>query len=204
MDNPKVPLNRAGIKRDIIVIGGSAGGVVALKKLFAAFPTHFPVAVGAVLHRRALPGHLVAVLGDRSSLPIIEPCDGDALRQGTIYLAPADHHMLFHEGRIGVRRGPKEHSTRPAIDTLFRSAAAAFGARVVGVLLSGCGDDGVRGMTAIEEGGGIGIVQDPKEAEMPSMPLNAIRHDHVRGVFRVEEMASVLDALATGRTANSA
>jgi two-component system, chemotaxis family, protein-glutamate methylesterase/glutaminase len=204
MDHPKVPLNRAGIKRDIIVIGASAGGVVALKKLFASLPTVLPAAVGVVLHRRALPGHLATVLGDRSSLPIIEPYDGDALRQGTIYLAPADHHMLFQEGRIGIQRGPKEHSTRPAIDTLFRSAAAAFGARVVGVLLTGCGEDGVRGMTAIEEAGGIGMVQDPQEAEMPSMPLNAIRHDHVKGVFPVEEMASVLGALARGCTSNSA
>jgi two-component system chemotaxis response regulator CheB len=195
-----IPLNLARIKRDIVVIGASAGGVMALKRLFAILPVGLTAAIGVVLHRRAIPGELASVLGHRSSLPIIELRDGEALRQGTIYLAPADHHMLFHEGSVALLRGPKEHNTRPAIDALFRSAAMAYGERVVGALLTGCGEDGVNGMTAIEEGGGICVVQDPQEAEMPHMPLNAIRYDDVSGVFIIDELASALGSLASGKT----
>ena len=186
------------IRRDIIVIGASAGGVKALQRLFAAFPRTLPAILGVVVHRRVLPGHLASVLARHSSLPIIEPQDGEILRQGTIYLAPADHHLVFYDGSAGVVQGPKEHHTRPAADPLFRSAATAYGVRVVGVVLTGCGKDGVSGLTAIEAAGGVGLVQDPQEAEMPSMPQNAIHYDDVTGVYRLDELAAVLETLANG------
>jgi two-component system chemotaxis response regulator CheB len=195
-------LNLAEIKRDIVVIGASAGGVTALKRLFAALPAALPAIVGVVLHRGVLPGKLLLVLGRHSSLPIIEPRDGDVLRHRTIYLAPADHHMRFHNGYVAVVRGPKENSSRPAIDILFRSAAASYSARVVGAVLTGCGEDGASGMTAIEEAGGIGKAQDPQEAEMPHMPLNAIRSGDVR-VFTIDDLAWALGALARGESVGS-
>ena len=158
MDESKVFLNLAGIKRDIVVIGASAGGVLALQRLFAALPVCFSATVGVVLHRGDRLSLLASVLGRHSLLPIIEPRDGELVRQGTIYLAPADHHMRFHHGYVAVAHEPKENSSRPAIDILFRSAVAGYRQRVVGVLLTGYGADGVRGMTAIAEGGGIGVV----------------------------------------------
>jgi two-component system chemotaxis response regulator CheB len=195
-------LNLAEIKRDMLVIGASAGGVTALKRLFALLPAALPAIVGVVLHRSVLPGKLLLVLGRRSSLPIIEPGDGDALRHGTIYLAPADHHMLFYKGSVAVLRGPKEHSSRPAVDTLFRSAAASYRERVVGAVLTGCGEDGASGMIAIEAAGGIGVAQDPQEAEMPHMPLNAIRYGEVRA-FTIDDLAWALGALARGESVGS-
>ena len=193
-------INHPRVKRTIIVIGTSAGGVHALQRLFTALPPDLPAAVGVVLHRGARLGELASVLARRSSLPIVEPRERQPLRQGTIYLAPADHHMVFDETGVEVQDGPKEHYTRPAIDPLFRSAAVTYGARVVGALLSGCGEDGVSGMIAIEKHAGLCLAQDPREAEMPSMPINAIRYDDVSGIFVIDDLAAALAALARGRT----
>jgi two-component system chemotaxis response regulator CheB len=193
-------INGEGIKRDVIVIGASAGGVTALMDLFASFPPHMPAIVGVVLHRSQEKGELASVLGRRSALPLIEPEGKTVLKQAHIYLAPPDHHLLFETSGSVIQRGPKEHSTRPAIDPLFRSAAAAYGKRVVGVLLTGAGQDGVSGLIAISQARGITLAQDPEEAYMPYMPLSALRSDDVQGVFRIKDMASVTAALVKGET----
>jgi two-component system chemotaxis response regulator CheB len=117
-----------------------------------------------------------------------------------VYLAPPDHHLLFEQHNVVIQRGPKEHSTRPAIDPLFRSSAANFGERVAGILLTGCGEDGVSGFIAIAEASGVTVVQDPDDAYMPFMPKNALRYDDVAGVFRLRDMASVITALVNGRS----
>ena len=108
--------------------------------------------------------------------------------------------LLFETGGTLIYRGPKEHSTRPAIDTLFRSAAAAYGRRVSGVLLTGCGEDGVSGLIAISDAGGLSLAQDPDEAYMPYMPLNALRQDDVDGVFRLDELAIAIATLSAGQS----
>jgi len=192
-------LNSEGIKRDVVVIGASAGGVAALTELFAALPPDTPAAIGVVLHRSTNPSGLAEVLGRHSHLPVIEPDNHNQLRHGIIYLAPPDQHLLFNGDGVVVRRGPKEHSTRPAIDPLFRSAAETYGERVLGVQLTGCGEDGVSGLLHINAGAGLAIAQDPAEAYMPYMPLNAMRFDDVTGVFPLKDIASVIFALATGR-----
>jgi two-component system chemotaxis response regulator CheB len=104
--------------------------------------------------------------------------DGDALDDGRIYVAPPDRHLLVVHGRCAVVRGPRENNARPAVDPLFRSAAAAFGSRVVAVVLSGTLSDGVAGAELVSSVGGTVIVQDPEEAEFPAMPANAIARDH--------------------------
>lgn len=191
-------INDQRIKRDIIVIGASAGGVPALQQIFAAFPAHIPAIVGVVLHRGPQPNALGYVLGRRSTLTVVEPNHGTALKPGLIYLAPADHHLLFERGKVIVQRGPREHSTRPAVDPLFRSAAESYGRRVVGLQLTGCGEDGVSGLIAITEAGGLTLAQDPEEAYMPYMPLNAIRHDDVAGLVSLKDVGSILTSLANG------
>jgi two-component system chemotaxis response regulator CheB len=193
------PFNTDRTKRDVIVIGASAGGVMALSELFAALPADLPASIGVVLHRSTVPSELAHVLGRRSRLPLVEPQDRAPLKPGVIYLAPPDHHLVMEPHCVGVRRGPKEHSTRPAIDPLFRSAAAAFGKRVVGILLTGCGEDGVSGLIAISQASGITLAQDPDDAYMPYMPMNAMRYDEVAGVFPLRELSGVLVALVRGR-----
>jgi len=191
-------INAERIKRDIIVIGASAGGVVALMELFASFPPRMAAAVCVVLHRSSEKGELAHVLSRRSALPVIEPERETVLNAGRIYLAPPDHHVLLTSRGIAIQRGPKEHSTRPAIDVLFRTAAMAYGTRVVGVLLTGAGEDGVSGFIAISKASGVTLTQDPDEAYMPYMPLNALKMDDVDGVLRIKEMAPTLTALAAG------
>jgi two-component system chemotaxis response regulator CheB len=191
-------LNQGAIARDVIVIGASAGGVEALMQLFSMLPPNLRAIIGCVLHRGAAIGRLAEVLGRRSSLPVVEPQSGDEVKRGVIYLAPADHHMLFEQGKVTINRGPREHSTRPAIDPLFRSAAETYGKRVVGVVLTGCGEDGVSGMTAIGHGQGLALVQDPAEAYMPYMPLNALRFDHVHGAYPLEQLAPLLASFVRG------
>jgi len=191
--------NVEGTKRDVVVIGASAGGVMALSELFAALPERLPATIGVVLHRATTPGQLAQVLQRRSMLPVVEPKGTMPSKPGLIYLAPSDHHLLFDRRGVIIQRGPKEHSSRPAIDPLFRSASVAYGKRVVGMLLTGAGEDGVSGLIAISEASGITLAQDPEDAYMPYMPINALRFDHVDGVFPLKEMASVIVALARGQ-----
>jgi two-component system chemotaxis response regulator CheB len=193
-------INQEGVPRDMIVIGASAGGVETLTGLFASLPADLPAVVAVVLHRSPVhESRLTAVLGRRARLPVVEPQDGQALRLGTIYAGPRDEHMLIERGRIRLSRGPKEHRTRPAIDPLFRSAADAYGERTVGVLLTGAGGDGVRGLIAVKAAGGISLVQDPEEAPYPSMPRSAIANDDVDAVLPIDGLARVIVGLSAGQ-----
>jgi two-component system, chemotaxis family, protein-glutamate methylesterase/glutaminase len=132
-------------------------------------------------------------------LEVHEPADGDPLRRGRIFIAPRDQHLLVVGGHFRVARGPKEHFTRPAIDPLFSSAAAADGRQVAGVLLSGGGEDGVVGLVRIKRAGGISLVQAPAQAEHPFMPRNAIRYDQVDAALPVDQLARTLGELAEGK-----
>lgn len=192
------PLNTEGTARDVIVVGASAGGVQALIELLTSLPGNLPAIVGVVLHRGSLPGYLSQVLARGSTLPIVEPTERVIPTAGTIYLAPADRHLVFEGEAVTSHRGPKEHSTRPAVDPLFRSAAAIYANRVVGVILTGAGDDGVNGLIEITKAGGIALTQDPDEAPMPYMPLHALHRDHVSRVFPLKQLGSALHTLASG------
>lgn len=192
-------INRTNIMRDIIVIGTSAGGVPALLQIFATFPVQLPAVVGVVLHRGAEPSELLSVLNRRTTLTVIEPDHLMTPKRGTIHLAPADHHLVFRGGSVKSQRGPREHSARRSVDTLFRSAAETYGQRVVGLLLTGCGQDGVSGLISIFESDGLTLTQDPEEAYMLYMPLNAIRYDEVAGLVSLENAAQTLSSLAHGK-----
>jgi len=123
----------------------------------------------------------------------------DILEEGVAYFAPSDHHMQFGPGVIELTRGPKLHFTRPAVDALFISAARIFGPRVIGVVLTGGGRDGALGLIAIKAAGGVSIVQDPKDAVDPSMPVNGIRMDSVDYVTPLAELPTLLWDLTAGR-----
>ena len=192
-------INAQRLRRDVVAIGASAGGVEALQGLITALPADYPGVVTAVLHRSPFfESQLPAVLSRRTPHTVVEPRDADPLASRMIYVAPKDQHMIFEDGCLRLNRGPKQHHTRPAVDPLFRSAAKAYGPRVVGVLLSGGGDDGVDGLVAIKDAGGISIAQDPNEAVHPWMPLNALVYDHVDLVLSIDEIAAALAALAKG------
>jgi len=167
-------------KRDVVVIGASAGGLGALSTLCRDLPGDLPAAVFIVMH--VSPHYyslLPELLSRHGNMPVHHGADGEPIRQSRIYVAPPDHHMVLEEGRVRITRGPKENRSRPAVDTLFRSAAYACGPRAIGVVLTGTLDDGTAGLWSIKDRGGIAVVQDPEEAEHPSMPLSARQHVNV-------------------------
>ena len=181
----------------IVVIGASAGGLDALRVVAAALPADFPAAVCIVLHTAAdSPGILDQILDRSSPLPARTARTGERLQDGRIYVAPPDCHLIVEPGVLRLSKGPKENRFRPAIDPLFRSAAAVFGPAAIGVILTGNLDDGMAGLWAIKRLGGIAIVQDPDEAPYPAMPRNAL--DNVDVDYRVglAALGPLLDRLA--------
>ncbi len=184
-------------RHDIIVIGTSAGGVEALKCLVAAFPPNLAAAVFVVIHTSAQsPCVLAGLLSQWGPLPAVYATDHLPIEQGYIYVAPPDHHLLVEPGQMRVVKGPKENRHRPAIDPLFRSAAQAYGPRVIGVILTGSLNDGTSGLWAVKQRGGIAVVQDPKEALFPSMPRSAIASVAVDYIVPLSQMADMLSLLA--------
>ena len=184
---------------DIVVVGASAGGVEALSRLVRGLPSGLPAAIAVVLHTSPTgPSLLPEILSREGRLPATPAKDGEELLLGHIYVSSPDHHLLVNPDRtLRVIRGPQENRHRPAIDPLFRSAAVAFGSRVIGVLLSGTLDDGTAGLFAIKEKGGVTIVQDPEEAIAPGMPRNALKHVEIDYCLRTHEIASLLITLAS-------
>ena len=181
------------VNRDVVVIGGSAGGLDALTRLVRELPADFHAAILVVLHIPAhVPSELHRILARETSLPVAPAVNGELIQPGRIYVASADRHLMIEDDHIRLTRGPRENRTRPAIDVLFRSAAYNLGARVIGVLLSGLLDDGTPGLWAIKDRGGIALVQSPDEAFYPSMPESAIEHVRVDAVLPVQELAATL------------
>ena len=188
--------------RDIIVIGGSSGATAPLKAILAKLPAELPAAVFIVLHipARSL-GILNTVVSAASPLPVQAAAPGMLIEPGNIYLAVPDHHLILKRDRIMLGRGPRENMARPAIDALFRSAAVAFGNRVIGVVLSGMLNDGAAGLEAIKRCGGVTIVQDPDEAiadEMPRSALAAVEADFALGSGKIGDILADMAGLNIG------
>lgn len=184
-------------ERDIIVIGTSAGGIEALKALVGGLPRDFDASLFIVLHTAPYsPGILPEILERAGPLPASNARDWEQISPGHIYVAPPDYHLLIERsGYTRVTQGPKENRFRPAVDPLFRSAAHAFGPRVIGVIMTGWLDDGAAGLYAVKERGGTAVVQDPEDAEAPSMPLSAVKRVKVDYCVPLVEIAPLLARL---------
>lgn len=163
---------------DVIAIGASAGGIEALRIVAATLPANLPASLLIVQHLAPTsPGALPGILERSGPLAAVFAQDEQPLELSKIYIAPPDRHLLVDEdSRLRLSRGPKENLSRPAIDPLFRSAALVFGPRLIGVVLTGYLDDGTAGLQAVKLCGGAAIVQDPKEAVAPAMPLSALEN----------------------------
>ncbi|SDY81121.1 chemotaxis protein CheB [Hymenobacter psychrophilus] len=179
--------------RDVVVIGASAGGVTALLALAKTLPTDFPAPIFVVLHVAAdSPSIMPQLINSVSALHAKHPENGEVVQPGVIYLAPPDHHLLLEDDRVLVTRGPKENRFRPSIDALFRSAAYTYGPRVLGVVLTGYLDDGTSGLWSVQRMGGLAIVQDPRDAEQPAMPTNALEFVTADYLVPLVELGSLL------------
>jgi two-component system chemotaxis response regulator CheB len=184
-------------KKDIIVIGGSAGGFDAIKTLITGLPTDFNASIFIVWHMHPeTAGILPEVLSRLQSIPATNAYNGETVEPRHIYVAPPDHHMMLEGDIIRLSRGPKENRFRPAVDPLFRSAAYIYRSRVIGVVLSGALDDGTSGLWSVKQYGGTAIVQDPKDALVPAMPASAMKAVNVDFVVPVTEIPGLLAELA--------
>lgn len=157
-------------------MGASTGGLSALKQIFTALPADLPAAIFAVMHIGPGESILPRLLGSVCPLPVAHATDGAQVETGKVYLAPPDHHLLLENGHMRLTHTAKENHARPAIDPLFRSAAVAYRRNVIGVVLTGNLDDGTVGLQAVKLYGGTAVVQDPDDAQVPSMPLSASRY----------------------------
>ncbi|HWO18284.1 MAG TPA: chemotaxis protein CheB [Kofleriaceae bacterium] len=185
------------MNHDVIAIGASAGGIEVLLEMVRELPEDLPASVFVVVH--VLPSHvstLPEILSARGPLPARHPLHDEKIIPGHIYVAPPDNHLLVRQGTMEVVRGPKENGHRPAADALFRTASAAYGARVIGVVLSGYGDCGTAGMMSIKARGGLGVVQAPESAQAPNMPASVLARVAVDHTIRPAELPGLLTRLA--------
>lgn len=163
------------MNHDIIVLGSSTGGIEIMLKILKDLPKELPASIFIVQHvAPTSQGYLAQILKNVCQLEVTEAIDNEYIKKGYIYVARPDYHLLIKNGRIKLLRGPKENRSRPAIDPLFRSAAAFYGARVIGIILSGSLNDGTAGLLAVKDCGGVAIVQSPDEATCSSMPQSAL------------------------------
>ncbi|HEY9874307.1 MAG TPA: chemotaxis protein CheB [Candidatus Obscuribacterales bacterium] len=163
-------------KHKIVVIGASAGGMEALKKLVSQLPANFTGAVFIVWHvAPGYPSVLPEILQRVCPLSVKHAIDKEAIEPGRIYVAPPDRHLVVEPGYVRVTNGPKENRFRPSVDVLFRSAAVAYESQVIAIVLTGFLDDGASGLYAVKQQSGKAVVQDPLDALHPSMPIQAMK-----------------------------
>jgi two-component system chemotaxis response regulator CheB len=183
----------------MIVIGASAGGIEALQEILSSFPHDFGASILIVIHTAPRDGHLAEVLARSAHMVATDAEHGKHIKRSQIYVAPPDQHLIVDDTRVVLSRGPKVNRHRPAIDPLFESAAKVFRKGLVGVVLSGYLDDGTAGLAAIKAGGGISVVQDPKDAVAPNMPKSALRNVSVDYCLPASEIAPLLIQLIDGK-----
>jgi len=177
-----------------VVIGVSTGGVSALKRLLGALPADFPVPVLVATHITPDADDGLAVLLDTlCTIRVKEADEQEVMAPGTVYLAPANYHLLVERNRqLSLSVDPPVNFARPSVDVLFESAAEAFGTALIGIILTGAGYDGSKGLVHVKNRGGTAIVQDPADAEMDSMPKKALELLKADHVVSLEEMPALL------------
>jgi two-component system chemotaxis response regulator CheB len=182
---------------DIVVIGGSWGGMRAVSQILGALPGDFPAPVIVVLHRADDSTDALGDLLDRqAAITVREAEDKAVLAPGCVRLAPAGYHLLVEAGHCSLSTDAAVAYSRPSIDVSLESAAEAYGAGTVGVVLTGSNADGAAGLAAVRRAGGMAIVQDPATAERSAMPSAAIAAAHPQHILPLDAIARTLVSLA--------
>ncbi|HYC62651.1 MAG TPA: chemotaxis protein CheB [Thermoanaerobaculia bacterium] len=191
----------AARKYELIVIGCSMGGMNALQIIFGVLPKDFPVPIAVVQHRYKTSNEgLPAFFRRHTKMDVIDTTDKEWIKPGTVYLAPANYHLLVERGELSLSVDEAVAYSRPSIDVLFESAAIAYGPSVVGVVLTGANADGARGAAMIKNRGGFVIAQDPATAESPAMPQAAIEATRVDRILPLERIGPFLVELCRSST----
>lgn len=184
----------------LVVIGGSKGAFRALGAMLGALPATFPLPVVIVVHRMADAGsRLAEVFQNSCALPVVEPEDKQPVRGGVIWLAPADYHLLIERRHFALSTDPPVNYSRPSIDVLFESAADAYGASVLGILLTGSSTDGAAGLARIRRAGGETLVENPGSSDAAVMPAAAVARQAADRVLRLGDLARYLHNLGGGK-----
>lgn len=181
---------------EIVVVGTSWGGLLALKELIGGLPGSFGLPVVVVQHRHRQSDNLLStLLQDRTSLPVCEIEDKAPIVAGHVHVAPADYHLLVEDGYFSLSMDEPVAFSRPSIDVTFDSVADSYGARAVGVVLTGANADGARGLKRIVDRGGLALVQIPQTAESPAMPAAALRAVPQARALTIQQIARELSQL---------
>ena len=164
------------MKKELIVIGGSAGSVDVVMNMVPQLPAIYPSAVVIVLHRKSMQDDLLLqLLQQRSKITVKEVVTNEPILPGIVYLAPPDYHLLIENDRtLTLDCSEKINHSRPSIDVTMESASDAYGNNLTGILLTGANKDGADGMKAIMDQGGHIIIQNPENAEVATMPQAAV------------------------------
>jgi two-component system chemotaxis response regulator CheB len=182
---------------EIVMVGTSWGGLSAVSALLTGLPASFQLPMIIVQHRhRASDGGLRQILQERTTLRVCDVEDKAPITPGYVYIAPPDYHTLIDRDLLSLSTDPPVRYSRPSIDVTFISGADAFGARAIGVILTGANEDGAQGLRRVVDRGGRAIVQDPLTAESPTMPRAALGAVRTARVLRLEEIAPELVRLA--------
>lgn len=185
-----------------IVVGVSTGGVAALKRILVGLADNFPLPVMIATHITPDSDDALAVLLDTlCAIRVKEADDREQVEPGTVYLAPANYHLLVERGGyLALSVDPPINYARPSVDALFESAAVAYGPMLIGAILTGAGFDGAKGLLKIKNSGGLTIVQDPADAEMDSMPVSALQLRQADHVVPLQEIPGLLTRLAVRKS----
>jgi two-component system chemotaxis response regulator CheB len=186
---------------EAIVIGASAGGLVTLKEFLSALPGHFCLPIVIVQHlHRSTKEELPDLLKKICPLKVKQADEKENIISGFVYFAPPDYHLLIEDDRtFSLSIGEMVNYSRPSIDVLFESASDAYGARLIGIILSGANNDGSKGLKTIKDRGGLAIVQDPDTAQYPAMPLAAISATVVDFILPIEGIAHLVIELSRAK-----
>lgn len=193
-------LGNPGSSVDAVLIGASAGAVVALSTLLPLLPADLPVPVLVVVHLPPRQRSLLAeIFKNRCALEVCEAQDKQPLRSGVLYFAPPDYHLLVEGDSLALSNEEPVQFSRPSIDALFESAVEVFGGRLLALVLSGANQDGAAGAAAVRGAGGIVAVQDPRTAEAAMMPLAAIERSDPQFIGTLAGLASFLVRTVRGQ-----
>jgi two-component system, chemotaxis family, protein-glutamate methylesterase/glutaminase len=186
------------MKVELVIIGASWGGLHAVGEILSGLPEDFPAPVLVVQHRSEDAQDILAGLLDRRGpLSVLEADDKAELVPGCIRVAPPGYHVMVERGHVELSTEGTVHFSRPSIDVALETGAQAYGAGLVGVVITGANDDGARGLAEVRRRGGMAIVQDPDSAERSTMPAAAIAAADPQVVSTLEDIAPVLVRLAT-------